>query len=303
VIFIKLTEHPRKQFTYLVSGETLIVDKPVSELVHLAAGPDMKIGERAFPAVHIAAEGRVVYDEPGWVANAWRHVTCTANQDGYRLQVEGVGRFALTADGQNIICEEDAAPPGSRLLAETLLGAPLILALAMKGIWSLHAGAIIEENRLILFVGESRRGKSTLARSLAEDPQRSRVRAVDDVLPVSLRQGGLVGLPHFPQLKISAAEQLAPTIPGSLPIEGIYVLEDALPDEAVAADQLNERDALLALVKHTVASRLFDSPTLARHLAFCAEAARRVPISRLVYPHRQGAVAEVAAQIGRGRQH
>ncbi len=42
----------------------------------------------------------------GWVAEEWRTVTCAAYAAGYRIEVDGVGRFAVSADGSQIVCEE-----------------------------------------------------------------------------------------------------------------------------------------------------------------------------------------------------
>ena len=54
-----------------------------------------------------------------------------------------------------------------------------------------------------------------------------------------------------------------------------------------------------ALIRHTVAARLFDKPLLAAHLDFCAEAAARIPVWRLAYPHRRDVLPQVRDAIRR----
>ena len=298
MIFIKLTDRQQEQtFAYRLSGKIIVADQPIAELNHLSIATAKNLKMSPIEALEIARQAPLVFDEPGWIGNAWRHVTCYADRSGYRLEVEGVGRFAVAEDGNNIFCLQNAGQTESHILITTVLGAPLILALAIKGTWCLHASSIIQKDRLILFMGESGRGKSTLARTLANDPIKNLIRASDDILPIKLKSNSLVALPHFPQLKLGADAQLDPYLPESFPVAAIYVLEQAAQNSPVATAALTEKEALLAFVKHSVASLLFDHSGLARHLEFCAAAAKQVPIYRLIYPHRSEAIAEVAAQI------
>jgi len=60
-----------------------------------------------------------------------------------------------------------------------------------------------------------------------------------------------------------------------------------------------QRQAMQTLIRHTVAARLFDRPLLAAHLDFCAEAAARIPVRRLAYPHRREVLPQVRDAIRR----
>lgn len=221
----------------------------------------------------------------------WRHA------QGLRLQIAGAGEFSVTADGTAAIALEPAMADGT--LAEVLLGPPLVLALAIHGVWCLHASAVSVEGCVVAFAGESGNGKSTLAASLNGAGGGGWRRLADDTLPVSLDAEGLLALPHFPQLKLPAAEQHPVDAPARLPLAGVFVIAPPEGESAVTVRLLARREAMQALIRHTVAARLFDRPLLAAHLDFCAEAAARVPVWRLGYPHRREALPQVREAIRR----
>ena len=56
---------------------------------------------------------------------------------------------------------DDGAAPV--IIEEALLGPALNLALAWRGVWCLHAGAVLHDGQVIVFLGVSGSGKSTLA--------------------------------------------------------------------------------------------------------------------------------------------
>jgi hypothetical protein len=169
-------------------------------------------------------------------------------------------------------------------LSQVVLGPALILALALQGVWCLHASAVVFGDTAVIFAGESGWGKSTLARYLGE--QAGWRRAADDVLPVVPVGNGLMALPHFPQLKLPSGAQPANGLPQRLPVAAVYVLDRDQKEtgEAITILGLNERDAALALIRHTVAARLFGPDLLRQHMAFCAKVAGQVPVRLLRYP-------------------
>ena len=179
--------------------------------------------------------------------------------------------------------------PGAEhpVVVEAALGPALILALALQGTWTLHASAVFSDDRAVAFVGESGNGKSTLAGFLGREGRPGWRLLADDMLPVVPGPGGLDVLPHFPQLKLAGEDCSPAALPERMPLAAIYVLPPAAGrSKAVQVRRLGSRDAALAVVRHTVAARLFDGALLARHLAFCAHAAAHIRICRLTYPHR-----------------
>ena len=251
------------------------------------------------PAVWIASEGyrnkaiggQVVYDGPGWIDNRWRPVTSRHSPDGYHLSVDDVS-YWIRSDGGLVVENEGAASPS------IALGSPLILALALRGIFGLHAGVVACGEELVAFIGESGAGKSTLARYLDEHGPPFR-RIIDDTLPVGRdEEGGFVALPHLPQPKIAAALQPAALAPERMRLRAIYLLDEVGASAGgVGIRPLGTAEAAVALVGHTVGSRLFSRDLLSIHLGFCAAMAQAIPVRRLGYPRRFDVLPEVAARL------
>lgn len=194
----------------------------------------------------------------------------------------------------------DGADPDH--LAEAVLGPGLVLALAARGRWCLHAGAIAlgSDPRAHVFLGESGAGKSTLAghlsRSLGE--RHLATRLADDVLPIEpTDESGTHGArawPTFPQLKLPPDEQPVVALGRDpVPLGAIYRLKPVEPDAEPAIAELSSSDATLALVRHTVAGRLFDAKTLRRHLDEASTLAAQIPVRELRVPRSLDRLGEI----------
>ena len=263
----------------------------------------------------------ITYAGEGWIGNAWRDVECRSSGEGYYLHIPDLASFWIAGDGKRIQLLEANPTSSKELLAETALGAPLMLALALQDVYSLHVSVVWAGDQaagqLIAFAGESGQGKSTLARFLGFDSGPAWRRIIDDTLPFRLNKAGQVeALPHFPQLKIADALQPLHLVPPRAPLKALYILDTDSEEAAVAAldtptknapptgtsridlpnqftkaegvqiEHLGRGAATLAVVQHTVASRLFDRRLLARHLAFCDAFSAGVPVRRLRYLRR-----------------
>jgi hypothetical protein len=234
-------------------------------------------------AAHGQMGGATVFRGSGLVAGEERGVECESGPDGYRLAVEGVGLFAVSGDGQLAACLETHA--GMSLVTGTMLGPALILALALQGVWCLHAGAVASGDQVVAFVGESGRGKSTLARFAHGHQHTPWRRVADDVLPVSACARGALALPHFPQLKLKPEDQVSSHEPEQMPLKAVYLLDGPEAGrKKISILRLTPREAILSLVRHTHAARLFDKKLMARHLEFSTLACAAVPVRRLCYP-------------------
>lgn len=162
---------------------------------------------------------------------------------------------------------------------ELSLGPPLLLALALQGVFALHASAVDADGRLVALLGDSGAGKSTLA-AASEAGGAGWRRWADDILPLRLTASGIEAVPGFPQLKLPAAEDLpAGTEPRTL--AAAVLLADG-PE--LRLERLRSMAATTSWIHHTVAAKLFDSKRLAAHLDFVAEAIRAVPTYRLTAP-------------------
>ncbi|MDD1748963.1 MAG: hypothetical protein LUO89_03710 [Methanothrix sp.] len=245
-------------------------------------------------------QGPLVYDTTGWIGGRWRQVVCHTQSDTlpakYRLDIPGAGEFAISGDGESVSIVSLAAQPEAGLLAETLLGPVKILALALRGLFCLHASAVMAGDNAVLFLGESGDGKSTLARFLSSMETSPWPRLADDVLPVKMASGRLIASSGFPQLKLSWEEQPFQYAPEQVSVGAIYLLSNTDMDEP-GIQTLSAYEATLALIHHTIASTLFDRDLLQRHLVFCAQAARSIPMRRLIYPHRYELLLQVRTMI------
>ncbi len=148
------------------------------------------------------------------------------------------------------------------------------------------------ERGAALFLGESGRGKSTLAAALAAGGWR---RLADDVAVIEPGGAGAELLPAFPQLKLPPAAQPAGG-PERLPLAALFVLAGG---DEVTVSPLAPAAALAALVRHTVAARLFDEDLLVRQLADLGRVAAGVPAYELVVPHRRELLPAVRETVER----
>ena len=227
----------------------------------------------------------------GWLADRILTVSLWRDAQGILMEIPTAGQFWTAANGSAITQVSQAPRTDPAFLAEALLGPPLVLALALRNKWCLHASAAIFHDILIAFLANSGGGKSTLAAYLSQYPGWRL--AADDILPVSTEPGGLVAWPHFPQLKLPAEAQPGQHMPEELPLGKICVLANDGLDEGPAIQSLSVSQSVPVLLAHTAGARLFDPQLLEKHLAFCIQAAEGVPVTRLSYPRRMEALPEI----------
>jgi len=219
----------------------------------------------------------------GWVGGAQRLLEVYDKSDGMLLRVEGCGEFFVTRYGESV-GKLNSQKELSQLDREIILGPALVLALALRGVWSLHASAVTYKENLIAFLGESGQGKSTLAAYLS---QRSGWHLVaDDILPIQIIANDLNVLPHFPQLKLPGNVQPAIGLPEQLPLKYICVLTHAEPDQMPELHSISTAQTIQVLISHIAGTRMFDASLLVKHLDFSAQVAKQVPAYRLINPHR-----------------
>ena len=223
----------------------------------------------------------------GWLGDQVSTVLLWWDKKGILLEIPKAGRFWIANAGDTIIRVSSPFITDNTFMGEALQGPPLVLALALGGRWCLHASAASFQNKGIVFLGESGNGKSTIAAYLDEAGKPGWQRIADDILPVSLGEGGLTGWTHFPQLKLPAENQPSVHLPETILFDHIYLLD---PDDSAISPklkQLSTDETVRVLLGNTAGSRLFTPELLAGHLAFCAQAARHVPGYRLSYAHQR----------------
>ncbi len=221
-----------------------------------------------------------------WLGGRRRQVSCWFREGDFLLVVDGVGEFSLLKEG--VVLHRDGTGPleiEDSALLELLAGPMLLLPLAGKGIFGLHASAVRIDGGLVAFAGESGVGKSTLAAAGA----RAGVwqRRADDLLPWTLSSLGPIGLLEYPQLKVPELGAVARKEP-ELPLEAIYFLASNPESSAgeVTISPLGAKQGALALTRHTASSRLFDGGRLERLLETAAVAGESLPMRRLIVPRK-----------------
>ncbi len=226
----------------------------------------------------------VIYNGLGWLGGQWHEILLTPIKSGYCLNIAEIGDFYIAADGSDIVIQSPLAQ-NNEWLVEAVLGPALTLALALQGTFCLHASAVAMNGQIVAFVGESGWGKSTLTAYLNAEIGNDWQFVADDVLPIQVSETDVVCLPHFPQLKLPADQQWGLDCPRRLPLTAVYLLNPpAQDDETIHIKPLTAVDATLALVRHTVAAKLFDTQLLGKHLTFAATVANQVPVKQLIYP-------------------
>lgn len=229
-----------------------------------------------------AADWRLVYDGPGLVEGRLQRISSWIEPSGFRrVDFEDGESFLVDGAGTAVVRRrrpQSRERPESTL--ERALGGPLALALALRGIYLLHASALVIDRRVVALTAESGGGKSTAAAAAAS---LSLERIADDQLPVRLGQYPRA-LPHFPQPKLAAEAHYPAEAPASLRLLALVEIGHAPTTEETSLERLPQSAASLALARATVAARLFDRALLAEHFVATTNAAASCVVARLSYP-------------------
>jgi hypothetical protein len=228
---------------------------------------------------------------------------------GYFLRFEGMVDFAVSADGARIRCHpRDDTPPET--LRHLFLDQIIPLTLSLNVPMVLHAGAVEAADGVVLFMGQTRRGKSTLTAGLS---RAGFPILTDDCLRVEEREGALVGIPSYPgvrlwkdvlgpvfgelppvssmahyteKLRVSRQDGLLKFRETPLRLARAYVL--ALPEEVegtknISIVPLSHRERCIELLRHAYQMDATDPARLTQALETADRVASRLPTYRLAY--------------------
>jgi len=228
----------------------------------------------------------------GVVAGRERRLEIENREHGLYIEIESVGEFLINADGSAIRFLRRASGVDRAIVLESVLGAPLILSLALRGRWFLHASAVNVRGRVVAFAGRSGAGKSKLAAHLSGRPGITFVS--DDVLCYGLQRGIPVAGGEFPQLKLPAEQQ--PNGPPQT-LAAVMVLVSVRDSQRVSMRQLQGREKLLAFIEHGVATRAFPPPVLAKNLKIAAQIVENMDVIEVQYPKTQEALRTLTLTV------
>lgn len=234
-----------------------------------------------------------IFTGDAWVGGRMRPVRCERVGACLRVVCEGSRAFVVGPGGAWIVAEPPADAALSDSEVEALVGPVLLLALAQRGTFALHASAVATPRGVVALVGESGAGKSTLA--AAEG--RSWLRVADDILPFGVAAGVATAFPHYPQLKLTDREQYPRSAAAAVPLAAVFEVGSPAEDDRVHVEPLSPRNGTLTLIAHTVAARLFPEELLEAHLDACATVAAAVPAARLHYPRSLSALPDVRSAV------
>lgn len=218
------------------------------------------------------------------------------------LQVPRIARFWVRG-GHNIDIDPE---PGidEDSLRVFLLGSALGALLFQRGHLVLHGNAIRIGNQVMVCVGQSGAGKSSLAAGFM---QRGYDILADDVVPVDAQ---CRALPGFPRIKLwqdvadklnidtGALKRIRPGIEKynlplltlnltPLPIRWVYILRGENTDD-ISIDSIQGMQRFLPLRANTYRVKYLEGMTLkAEHLKLCGQLASHIRLARVARP-RQG---------------
>lgn len=173
-----------------------------------------------------------------------------------------------------------------------------VLTRAKAGVFCLHASAVrVDDHRVIAFVGESGRGKSTLALLVHSVTGGAWSRVADDVLPAWVAGDSVLVDPTFRQPKLPPEDRYRHVGVVPLGLAAVFHLEASGAPDEVATTVVRPFEALAIIAGNTMGARLFHRELLDDHLGFCRDVAERLPVSRLAYPRRFSITAEVVRRI------
>lgn len=235
----------------------------------------------------------------------------------FRLRYADGCEYHVDAAGTAVACTwpahftvEDAAT--------YLLGPVFGLVLRLRGVPSLHAGAVAVDGAAVALAGPAGAGKSSTAAALAA---RGHALVADDVLALRSDADGIQVQPAYPHLRLwpdvlpalfGPGAQLPPLTPNwdkrclrmdhafhaaPLPLAAVYVLAAREAADAPRLEPMGGTEAVLALVPNIYVGWFPDRAAQARELEMLGRLARAVPVLRAV-PHADPArLGELCAMI------
>lgn len=230
-----------------------------------------------------SSTSHTTFDGSARVGGDWCRTRCEEFRDGFRLTVADAPTVTVFRHGRVAAPVGDSAP--TPLESAVREGPARLLGLALQSTFCLHASAVSIEDAVVAFAGSSGEGKSTLAALLdaAGSP-----RLADDIVPV--RVGERAATASW----VDTGDRIARTDATSTALRAVCLLGTA---ETVTARRIHGAAAASALVRHTVAARLFGADLLARHLEWSARLAELVVIVELKYPRRLDIAPQIAQAL------
>lgn len=295
MLSLRFSSTERRLQLYRLCSETIGIDRSFNAIEAFRFGRiRKKLITQPPDALEPPAANRQGYY---WIAGRQRALAARINCRFLELAIEGIGGFTCCPEQGWTQASRVQSDRSDRELLEIALGPLLIPLLAPKSIFLLHASSIATPQGVVAFVGDSGAGKSTLAAFLAS-PRTPLVS--DDQLPVARSTSNdhhIDVLPDFPQLKLPPHRQPGLTLTHRLPLRAVVVLGETRYPEDIKFYPLDSKQTVMTLIRHSVATRLFDKNLLAAHLRFCTAAGTCIRGYTLSYPRNFDALPKVRERL------
>ena len=181
-------------------------------------------------------------------------------------------------------------PFDDKLNLQVVMGPALILLLSVTKNYCLHASAVVTPQGCFAMLAEPGAAEPTLSAHI--DSSWSQL--ADDILPLEFIDD--IELIHqYPQLKLSNA------CISERPVKPVFlkcifrVSQEPAPHTEF--NELERTDALLQIVRHTVAARLFDHKMMREHASFAKRLTGHIPTIELSYSHDLSKLDELRGDI------
>lgn len=290
---VQHADHPESAHHYRIAGQALVFQSQLTSLREFEQGQASDQYNHFFtadnqPEVLHSGNARLAYQGLAPFNGTQREFRYWRKNGFSQIDLDDtpICHVDLNADLIHILND---APFDDPINLEVVTGPALVTLLAKKHVYCMHAGAVSTDVGVLAMVGESGVGKSTLSRH--KDSHWAQIS--DDILPLRLNNEltTIHVVEDFPQLKLPACRVVAPPS-RELALDFLLRLAPQ-PTEQISFKVLSRTDALLQIVRHTVAARLFDQNVMREHARFAKRMSGRIPVIEVNYPRNLNGLAEL----------
>lgn len=296
------TAHHYTAHHYTLAGQRIVFQQRVAALDAFDEGPaSSTYNEMLHKLPQIrplqTSTAKLKYRGEAPFGGQMREVECWVSGPIMQIDISGQPSCMIHPEQKHIHLLSQA-PYDDRINLEVVTGPALMLMLAFLGIYCLHAGCVQTEYGRIALIAESGTGKSTLSQHVDQQWRQ----LADDVLPLKMVDSMPLSkygfeLRRYPQLKLPGA-QTAGRIRETDKLDLILRLSNREVNE-VEFTPLFKTTAMLEIIRHTVAAKLFSNSMMRDHARFAKRLSSAVPVVELAYPRELEQLPELRQQIQR----
>lgn len=245
-----------------------------------------------------------------WLSDSEQVLSYRKQNSFYWLRFPKQADFRISANAKEISCYPAPATP-EKTIWHLLLDQVLPRCLAHQGKIMIHASAVRLEHGLLLFIGDSGTGKSTLAGNFHQEGQPV---VSDDSLWIKEGKNAIKAIPSYGGLRLweDSLQVLFPEEQNTqsvahystkkrvpikesdarksmkgIPILAVIVLSpiSGTPVSEITLERLSNREAFIALMKQSFQLDVLDMKRMTRHIRALGRIVPQIPAYRLSMPH------------------